>query len=121
MLSVFIVEFGQVNTVWKGEVKWKICVFFIFNLLVPLFRLSLFRVMPFFYIIIYGSIHRRCSVKKVFLKIFCNFHRKMSVLESLFIKKRLQHRCFPMNFVKYLRTPFYRTPLGEWFSIWQRV
>ena len=23
-----------------------------------------------------------------------------------FLKKRLQHRCFPVNFVKYLRTPF---------------
>ena len=28
-----------------------------------------------------------------------------------FIKKRLQHRCFPVKFAKYLRTPFfYRTP-----------
>ena len=28
-----------------------------------------------------------------------------------FIKKRLQHRCFPVKFSKYLRTPFfYRTP-----------
>ena len=24
---------------------------------------------------------------------------------------RLQHRCFPVNFVKFLRTPFLRTPL----------
>ena len=29
-----------------------------------------------------------------------------------FIKKRLWHRCFPVNFAKFLRTPFlYRTPL----------
>ena len=29
-----------------------------------------------------------------------------------FIKKRVQHRCFPMKFTKSLRTPFfYRTPL----------
>ena len=28
------------------------------------------------------------------------------------LKKRLWHRCFPMNFVKFLRTPFFhRTPL----------
>ena len=27
---------------------------------------------------------------------FCNF-----------IKKRLQHRCFPVKFVKFLRTPFF--------------
>ena len=28
-----------------------------------------------------------------------------------FIKKRLWHRCFPVNFAKFLRTAFYRTPL----------
>ena len=43
-----------------------------------------------------------------------NIHRKTSVLESLFskvvsleawnlIKKRLQHRCFPVNIAKLLR------------------
>ena len=45
--SAFIIEFGQVNTVWKGQVEWKIYVFFIFNLLVPLFRPSLFIVVLF--------------------------------------------------------------------------
>ena len=56
--------------------------------------------------------------KKAFEK-FCKFYRKTPVLESLFnkvaslmacneketIKKRLQHRCFPVNIVKFLRTP----------------
>ena len=51
--SVFIIEFGQVNTGWKGYVKWKIYVIFLFNFLVPLFRPSLFRVVLFFYISIY--------------------------------------------------------------------
>ena len=46
-----------------------------------------------------------------FLK-FCNIHRTKSVLESrfnkatvlkaCFIKKRLQHRCFPVNIAKFL-------------------
>ena len=58
-----------------------------------------------------------------------NIHTKTSVLESLFVaglraglrvqgsscrsqgcnflKKRLQHRCFPVNIAKYLRTPFF--------------
>ena len=47
-----------------------------------------------------------------------NIHRKTSVLESLFskvvsleawnvIKKRLQHRCFPVNIAKFLRTVFF--------------
>ena len=31
------------------------------------------------------------------------------------LKKRLCHRCFPVNFTKFLRTPFYRTPLGDCF------
>ena len=49
---------------------------------------------------------------------FCKFHRKTSVLESLFnkatglkacnpIKKRLQHKCFPIKFAKFLRTLFF--------------
>ena len=30
---------------------------------------------------------------------------------TILLKKRLQHRCFPVNFVKFSRTPFfYRTP-----------
>ena len=42
------------------------------------------------------------------IKVFLEIHRKTPVLESLFlffIKKRLQHRCFPVNFEKCLRTP----------------
>ena len=44
----------------------------------------------------------------------CNIHRKTPVLESLFskvlegykfIKKRLQHRCFPVNIANFLRAP----------------
>ena len=54
------------------RLRGKICVFFIFNLLVPLFRPSLFRVVLYFYISIYRSIHRRCSVKKGVLKNFAN-------------------------------------------------
>ena len=31
------------------------------------------------------------------------------------LKKRFWHRCFPVNFVKFLRTPFCRTPLDDCF------
>ena len=59
-------------------------------------------------------LHHRCSWR------FCKIHRTAPVLESLFnkvsgrqtcnfLKKRLQHRCFPVNFAKFLRTLFYRT------------
>ena len=47
------------------------------------------------------AVVRSCSVKfQMFLKISQDSH-----------KKRLQHRCFPVNIVKFLRTVFYRTPL----------
>ena len=44
---------------------------------------------------------RRCSVKKAVFKKFTNF----TDLQAFnFIKKRLQHRCFPVKFAKFLRT-----------------
>ena len=70
--------------------------------------------------------HRRYSVKKVFLMFFqMFFHRKTTVSESLFnevsglqawsfIKKRLQHRCVPVNIAKFLRTPILK-------NIWERL
>ena len=45
------------------------------------------------------------------LKSFKKFHRKTSELESLFNKKKIQHRCFPVKFTKFLKTrSFYRAP-----------
>ena len=41
------------------------------------------------------AVFHMCSVKKVFLEILQNF-----------FKKRLWHKCFPVNFAKFLRTPF---------------
>ena len=57
---------------------------------------------------------------------FCKINKKTSVLESHFnkvtglypatsLKKGLQHRCFLMNFARYLRHSFYRTPPGDQF------
>ena len=59
---------------------------------------------------------RRCSWK------FRKIDRKTPAPESLLskvaglrhanlLKKRLAHRCLPVNFAKFLRIPFYRTPL----------
>ena len=45
------------------------------------------------------SSHRRCSVTK-------------GVLRNL-LKKRLWHRCFPVNFAKFLRTPFSQNTSGR--------
>ena len=57
---------------------------------------------------------KKCSYK------FHKTHKKTSVSESLslqarllllLLKKRLRHSSFPVNFTKFLRTPFsYRTP-----------
>ena len=59
------------------------------------------------------SSYRKCSIKQAVLKNFAIFKEKTPVLESLFnkvaglqacdfIKKRLQHRCFPVNVTKFL-------------------
>ena len=60
---------------------------------------------------------RMCSVRKVVLKNLAKLIGKR-LYQSLFfnkvaghrpatlLKKRLWHRCFPVNFAKFLRTPF---------------
>ena len=62
------------------------------------------------------SSHQWCSVKKGVVKNFIKFIGK-HLCQSLFfnkvaslrpatlLEKRLWHRCFPVNFVKFLRTP----------------
>ena len=63
------------------------------------------------------SSHRRCSVKKGVLRNFAKFTGK-HLYQSLFfnkiaglrsatlLKKKLWHRCLPVNFAKFLRAPF---------------
>ena len=64
------------------------------------------------------SSNRKCSIKKMFLKILQNSQKK-HLHWSLFIiklqgsgpiKKRFQHRCFPVDFAKFLEHIVYRTP-----------
>ena len=68
------------------------------------------------------AVVRRCSVKKDVLRNFAKFAEKYLCQRLFFnglvsfrlttsLKKSLWHRCFPVNFTKFLRTPFfYRTP-----------
>ena len=58
---------------------------------------------PFFRIIMCfdRSSHWRCFIKKVFLKI--SQSQKNTLTR---VKKRPWHRCFPVNFTKFLKTPF---------------
>ena len=59
------------------------------------------------------SSHRRCSVRKGVPKNFAKFTGKR--LRPATSLKRLWHRCFPVNFAKFLRTLFNRTALGDCF------
>ena len=81
------------------------------------------------------SSHRSCSMKKVFLESSKNSQKntcarvsfliKQQTLACNFIKKRLWQRCFPVNFVKFLRTPFLQNTSGrlllEMFSVKQQA
>ena len=70
----------------------------------------------------------RCSMKIGVPKNFINYIGK-HLYQSLFsnkvaglrsatlLKKSPWHRCFPVNFGKFLRTPFYRTPSNNCFCI----
>ena len=49
------------------------------------------------------SSHWRCSVKKVFLEILQNSQENIYARAYFLIKLQA---CFPVNFAKYLRTPF---------------
>ena len=66
----------------------------------------------------YQKVLQRCSAKKLFLKNSQNLQKHL--YQSLFfnsrpatlLKKKLGHRCFPVNFAKFLRTHFFNiTPL----------
>ena len=47
-----------------------------------------------------------------------SFFNKVKGLEPLaLLKKRLWHRCFPVNFVKFLRTPFFTEQLRVTASV----
>ena len=70
------------------------------------------------------SSHQRCSIIKGVLRNFTKFTGK-HLCQSLFfnkvaglspatlLKKRLWHRCFPVNFAKFLRTPFLHNTSGR--------
>ena len=74
------------------------------------------------------TIARRCSILNVFLKV-SQSHRKIPVLESLFhkvaglqyaillLEKKLRHRCFPVNFVRFLWIPLWRNTLDDCFCL----
>ena len=71
---------------------------------------------------IFRSSHQKCSVKQYVLRNFAKFRGK-HLRQSLFfnkiagtatlLKKRLLHRCFPVNFAKFLKIPFSQKTSGR--------
>ena len=61
----------------------------------------------YIYVVCAEAVVQRCSVKKVFLEILQNSQEKTCARVSFLIRAAgLRHRCFPVNIVKFLRTPF---------------
>ena len=90
----------------------------------------------------FPEVARRCSVKKVFLEISQNSQESNNARVSFLLKlqarpaalvkkrlgqacnfseKRLCHRCFPVNFVKFPKKFFYRTPSGDCLQLSTQV
>ena len=67
-----------------------------------------------------SAVVRGCPSKLGVLKSFANLQERACVVESLFIKERLQHNHFPVKFAQFLRTTFYKTsplaasPAAKW-------
>ena len=72
------------------------------------------------------SSHRRCSLKKGVHKKFAKFtgkhlcwslfsHKVTGQKSATLFKNKLQHRCFLVNFGKFLRTPFSENTFGDCF------
>ena len=87
----------------------------------PVNRYSVFFVFCFLFLLFFKNVsskfkssHWRCSVKKGVLKIFTKFTGKHLWLSpATLLKRRLRHRCFPLNFVKFLRTAFLQNTSGQ--------
>ena len=73
-------------------------------------------ILPFIYkksiVLSLRSSHRRNSLKKLFLKISQNSQENTCARASFLIKVFL-HRCFPVNFANFLRTPFLQNTSGR--------
>ena len=72
--------------------------------------------------LIFRNSHRSCSIEKGVLKNLVNFtgkHLRVSFFKlqapTTLLKKRIWHRCFPVNFVKFSRTTFSQNTPGHSF------
>ena len=77
-----------------------------------------------FELFMFRTSHRRCSLRKGVLRNLEKFTGK-NLCQSLFfyevaglrpvtlLKKKLWHRCYPVNFAKFLKTPFLQNTSGR--------
>ena len=63
------------------------------------------------------AVAQRCSVKNVFLEISQNSQEYTCARVSFLIKLQDWGLCFPVNFAKFLRTPFLKEHLW-WLLLW---
>ena len=65
------------------------------------------------------SSHQICFVNKGILRNFAKFTGKHMCLlrPATLLKKRLRHRCFPVNFPRFLRRSLYRIPPNDLFYL----
>ena len=80
----------------------------------------------------FRSSHQRCSIIKVVLRNFAKFTGKhlcqclffnkvVGLRTTTLLKKRLWHRCFPVNFAKFLRTPFLQNTPGRLLLYYEEI
>ena len=70
-----------------------------------------FHVISLCYIYTTEAVAKMCSLKKVFLNILQNSQENICARVPFLLKKRHWYRCFPLNFAKFLGTPFLKEHL----------
>ena len=102
LASSLIINFEQVI---EPFLVLNIFSLFSYQWLIALFTRVLLRVTAYYYYATYPSeaVFKCCSVRKAFLEISQNSQENACTRVS-FLKKRLWHRLFPVNFAKFLRT-----------------
>ena len=102
---------------------YRICWFYIFRFFREVLKLWMQHFKPLCMSPLLSS-HHRCSMKKGVLgnltkstgKQLCQslfFSKVTGLWPATLVKKRLWHRCFPVNFKKFLRKPFLLNTSGQ--------
>ena len=103
-ITLFL-AFGQAKKIFSYHILMNILIYILFcdkKLLKSLVTTTI------------GSSRPEVFCKKGVLGNFTKFtgkHLWQSLFFATLLKKRVWHRCFPVNFVKFLRTPFYKEHL----------